>query len=65
MTLELSEAERDRVIQLRDSIFNMYHKIGKSTVWSVSNDEVADLCEQFVYTKIDEIFGKVRGILKR
>ena len=50
--------EHDRIIKLKNEITDLYHKIGKIEVWSAGNDEVCDMCEEYVLEKIKEIWNK-------
>ena len=53
-----SETEiRKKVIELKKSIDDLYHQLGKVQVWNASNDLVCELCEALVMKKIDEIFS--------
>lgn len=51
------------VALLKERINDLYHKIGKVEVWCKSNDEVCDMCEEFVLKEIDYCFqiGKEKG----
>lgn len=48
--------EHDRVVQLKEEVFDLYHKVGKTRVWRMNNDEVCDMCETYILQKIKEIW---------
>lgn len=49
----------ESIEKLKVETYDLYHKLGKVEVWKASNDEVCDMCEEFVHKKINEIFSDI------
>ena len=45
---------------LKEDMDDFYHRIGKPLIWSASNDEVADLCEEHAKRLVDERIKKIK-----
>jgi len=56
------ESVKSAVEWLKDEIDNLYRKFPKGDIWRASNDQVCDMCEEYMKKKIAEAFPDLREV---